>query len=68
MKPLRAADTATQALLFVGTAHFLSQGFTQAKNSRKPVNSLAIAYMGLLSAAALYQAGRLIGPKTREEK
>jgi hypothetical protein len=65
-KPIRIVDSLAQALLFVGTTHFITEGLRSDK--RKPSNQLSTMYFGLLGAAAIYSIGRKIGPKTPEEK
>ncbi len=69
MKPFRLADSGAQALLLLGATHYVLQGLRHTRNERKPLNANAAKlYFGLLSAATLYGAGRLVGPKTQEEK
>ncbi|HUC20979.1 MAG TPA: hypothetical protein VMR98_05835 [Candidatus Polarisedimenticolaceae bacterium] len=67
MKPIKVVDSATQALLFLGTMQYITQGLGKAKRDHKP-NNLGKLYLGLLGTAAVYQIGRLVGPKTPEEK
>ncbi len=69
MKPLRTVDTIAHTLLLLGTVHYITEGLSKAKDQRKaePTNTNKL-YLGLLAVAAVYRVGRLIGPKTPEEK
>ncbi len=69
MKFIRNIDSVAQALLFIGTAHHVAKGMNTRDDAHKtfstPLNKL---YLGLLGAAAIYRIGRLMGPKTGDEK